>query len=176
MGEVPAPDGYRPRYREAFRAPYLDDHGVDGKTSHWRYGMEPALVRRASLPIAGGTAGLLGAAAAAARLANASPGTVACLGISSAVCAVIAGVAAIVSTIANRTPEIRRMAALQRLARQTRSPKERLHAMILLSLAKNMTKVERENTTAIIQTILEAAGSTIEMNGLSKDLEPDRIR
>lgn len=172
MGEALAAGGYCPRCREASCALYLDDRGAGRKICYWWHGMEPALAWRASLPIAGGTAGLLGVAAVATRFASASPGTVACLGASSVVCAVVAGVVAIVNAIASRTPEIRRMAALQRLARRARSPKERLYAMILLSLAKNMTKVERENAAAIIQTVLAAAGGTFERNDFSEDFEP----
>jgi hypothetical protein len=61
------------------------------------------------------------------------------------------------------------MAALQHLTRRAGSPAERLSAMVLLSLAKNMTKVERENTSAIIRIILDASLSTVTVNGHSQN-------
>jgi hypothetical protein len=107
-------------------------------------------------PIAWGTAGLLSVGAAGARFVTNSPDALFILGISSALCAVIAGIVAIVTVIAGRSPEIRRMSALQHLARKARSPAERLSAMAMLSVAtSSMTGIEKENMAEFLRMILQ---------------------
>jgi hypothetical protein len=116
--------------------------------------MKP-LDRRRSLRIAGGTAGLLGLGVTAVRFAGVSLQAVVYLSVSAAVCAIAAGAVAIVRIVANRSPEVRRMAALQRLARKASSPEERLSVLAMLSLASNTSRINRKDTFELIRIALK---------------------
>lgn len=109
------------------------------------------------LRIAATSAGLLGGGITAARFASIPPSSVLYLSISAAVCAIAAGTAEIVRTMAARSPETRRMAALQHLARKASSPEERLSAMAMLSLTTSTSRIERKDMTELMRMLLDAS-------------------
>jgi hypothetical protein len=85
--------------------------------------------------VTGGTSGVLGICAATSHALFAEGLRIElCLCASSVLCAAITATIAITALITGRSPEIRRMAALQRLARKAASPTERQSAMAGLLL------------------------------------------
>ena len=126
--------------------------GAGSRATDRHAAVRPPFSWRASLPVASGTAGLVSVGA----FGHPSSGALFFLGISSALCAVVAGIVAVVKVMAGRSPEIRRMTALRQLALRASSPAERLSAMAMLSLTASMTGAERENTTRLIHLILQA--------------------
>ena len=95
---------------------------------------------RACTAVAGGSSGAFGAAALTTHLASASTAGMICLCTASALCAIVAGAVAIVGGIASRSPEVRRMAAMQHLARKAETASERRIAMLLLAADNAITR------------------------------------
>jgi hypothetical protein len=111
---------------------------------------------------------LLGAGVTAAHCAGIPPTAMLYLSVSAAVCAITTGTVEIVSAVANRSPEARRMAALQRLARKASSGNERLSAAAILSLTTSTPRTERTETAEIILKVLNASSEA----GISSCPEP----
>jgi hypothetical protein len=74
-----------------------------------------------------------------------------------------AGTVAIVGIIADRSPEVRRMAALQRLARKAATPGERRSVMAALILDNAITCGGSKDNTALVQALVawEHPGRTV---------------
>lgn len=119
--------------------------------------MSPAPMWRTSTTMTGAASGVLGLGAGSAHLLNAGPGAVIWLCGSSALCAITAGTVAIVGTIAGRTPDVRRMAALQHLARKANSPSERRSAMGVLALDKLVSHGQLKAAALLAPVLLPEA-------------------
>jgi hypothetical protein len=76
-------------------------------------------------------------------------------------CAMTAGAVAIVTRLANRSPETRRMIGLQRLARKAKTPSERLAAMTILAFSSIDDYAEQPGATNLIKTALSVQSASV---------------